>query len=313
MKRLIPVLLLALLLTACAYLPHAPAQSTQPSTEQVTLPPETTVPETTALRTGFITEQGVTRYRKEDGSFHTGWLEEDERRYYLNEEGVLQTGWLQLDGQRFYLQPDGAVTRGSAQIDGETWFFAASGAELPMVNPWTFMHEGYTPDLVDTENGYRVDSSCAEALLQMLHDCRDAGFDAQITSAYRDNDTQVFLYDRKVNYFLSLGYDRQTAEKEAGTIIAVPGTSEHQLGLAVDLVDSSYWVLDEAQENTPAQKWLMEHCWEYGFILRYPNEKSAVTGIIYEPWHYRYVGVEVAQTLKDTGLCLEEYLLSLQT
>jgi D-alanyl-D-alanine carboxypeptidase len=92
---------------------------------------------------------------------------------------------------------------------------------------------------------------------------------------------------------------------------ARPGTSEHQLGLAVDFVDTRYWTLDEKQAELPAQKWLMEHCWEYGFILRYPSEKSEITGIIYEPWHYRYVGREIALEIRDAGLTLEEYLETL--
>lgn len=94
--------------------------------------------------------------------------------------------------------------------------------------------------------------------------------------------------------------------------MAVPGTSEHQTGLAVDLVASSYQVLDRKQEQTAEQKWLMEHCWEYGFILRYPSDKSAVTGIGYEPWHYRYVGRETSKAIQDSGLCLEEYLTALE-
>ena len=88
----------------------------------------------------------------------------------------------------------------------------------------------------------------------------------------------------------------------------MPGTSEHQLGLAVDIVDISNQHLDASQENTAVQKWLMEHSWEYGFILRYPNEKSEITGIIYEPWHYRYVGREDAEQIHTLGVCLEEYL-----
>ena len=79
-------------------------------------------------------------------------------------------------------------------------------------------------------------------------------------------------------------------------------------GLAVDLVDASYQVLDEAQASTPAQQWLMAHCWEYGFILRYPAEKQDITGIIYEPWHYRYVGRDHAQAIRQSGQCLEEFL-----
>ena len=92
------------------------------------------------------------------------------------------------------------------------------------------------------------------------------------------------------------------------TVVALPGTSEHQLGLALDLVDESYQNLDEGQENTKVQKWLMQNSWRYGFILRYPNDKSSVTGIIYEPWHYRYLGRDMARDVYESGLCLEEFL-----
>lgn len=100
----------------------------------------------------------------------------------------------------------------------------------------------------------------------------------------------------------------EDAKLEAGKIVAVPGTSEHQLGLAVDIVDKYNQVLDENQENTAVQKWLMENCWKYGFILRYPNDKSSITGIMYEPWHYRYVGDAAAKEIYQQGICLEEYL-----
>ena len=88
----------------------------------------------------------------------------------------------------------------------------------------------------------------------------------------------------------------------------MPGTSEHETGLAVDLVDENNQNLDETQEQTAVQQWMIAHSWEYGFVLRYPNGKSDVTGIIYEPWHYRYVGKEAAREIHETGLCLEEYL-----
>ena len=102
--------------------------------------------------------------------------------------------------------------------------------------------------------------------------------------------------------------DRDEAEKEAARHVAVPGTSEHQLGLAVDLVDAEYPYLDDAQARTPTQRWLMEHCHEYGFILRYPTGTTDITGIIFEPWHYRYVGMEVAREIMERGITLEEYL-----
>ena len=92
------------------------------------------------------------------------------------------------------------------------------------------------------------------------------------------------------------------------TVVALPGTSEHQTGLALDIVDAGYQELDEAQENTPVQQWLMRNSWRYGFILRYPTGKSNITGIIYEPWHYRYVGRDAARAIYESGLCLEEYL-----
>ena len=97
-------------------------------------------------------------------------------------------------------------------------------------------------------------------------------------------------------------------ETEAGRQVAVPGTSEHQLGLTVDVVDINNQNLTEEQEKTPTQKWLMANSWRYGFIHRYPNGKSDVTGIIYEPWHYRYVGKDVAQEIFNRGITLEEYL-----
>lgn len=300
MKRFfIFLIVLSFLLIGCIHaLPTGNTENTEDPTE-------------TTPVTGWVKEAEQTLYIQQDGSRHTGWLELDGQRYYLDKDGILQTGWLELDGQRYYLKADGSVTRGKAVIDQTTYYFTSKGVSTLLVNPWNMLPSDYTPDLVDAEDGYIVDSECRDALLQMLADCRKAGHDARITSAYRRHQTQVDLFNRKVNYFLNLGYSEEDARTEAATIIAVPGTSEHQLGLAVDLVDSSHWVLDKTQENTPAQKWLMAHCWEYGFILRYPNDKTEVTGIIYEPWHYRYVGTELALELKASGLCLEEYFAAL--
>ena len=305
MKRFLAIALVLLLLCGCS---SAPAEDTVPRT----VPPEQMTTAAAAAPTepefGWRSGNGVTLYLNADGTYHTGWLDENGKRYYFDQSGILQTGWLTLEGKQYYFHPDGTMARGNVAIDGETFHFASNGTKLLLVNPWTFLPEDYTPDLVEAENGYLVDRSCYEDLMRMLSDCRAAGCNAQICSSYRDNDLQVYLYNRKVNYFLGLGYSEADAKKEAGTIIAVPGTSEHQLGLALDLVDNSYWGLDEAQEDTPAQKWLMANCWNYGFILRYPNEKSQQTGIIYEPWHYRYVGHTVARELYESGQCLEEYL-----
>ena len=169
---------------------------------------------------------------------------------------------------------------------------------LLLVNPWNEIPEGYVDSIetVETEGGYEVDSRVKESLEDMLADCREAGNDPVIISAFRSRETQQHLYDT-------------TANKND---TAVPGTSEHECGLAIDIIDSSSsgWAdpLIKEQEELPAQKWLMENCQNYGFILRYPEDKEDITGIIYEPWHYRYVGEEHAKKIMEGGQCLEEYL-----
>ena len=91
-------------------------------------------------------------------------------------------------------------------------------------------------------------------------------------------------------------------------VIAVPGTSEHHTGLALDIVTPTYQVLDDGYATTDAFKWLYENCADYGFILRYPENTTHITGIIYEPWHYRYVGVEVAKYITENNITFEEYI-----
>ncbi len=179
---------------------------------------------------------------------------------------------------------------------------------LALVNYANKMDPGYTPPLTEVESGYQVDSRAAQALKDMLADGRDAGYDIRICSAYRTWEKQESLYSNKVQEYIKTGMEEKDARTEAAKTVAVPGTSEHQLGLAADLVAEGYQILDEKQEERPEQQWLMEHCQEYGFILRYPSGKTDITGIIYEPWHYRYVGEKAAREIMDQGLCLEEYL-----
>lgn len=182
------------------------------------------------------------------------------------------------------------------------------GWQLLLVNRWHSLPEDYSLQLVELRNGFQVDERCYPDLQAMMDACRAEGLSPVICSAYRPREYQERLYQAETERWLARGYSRDSAEAEAGKSVAVPGTSEHQLGLAVDIVDISNQRLDASQENTAVQKWLMEHSWEYGFILRYPNDKSEITGIIYEPWHYRYVGRKYAEELYRLGLCLEEYL-----
>ena len=179
---------------------------------------------------------------------------------------------------------------------------------LILVNKWNLLPENHNPSLTQLKNGHAIDERAYPDLQNMMDDCRAAGLNPLICSSYRTMDKQKKLYKNKVGEYLAQGYSQEDAEAAAGELVAVPGTSEHQLGLALDIVDVANQVLDERQENTEVQKWLMKNSWKYGFILRYPTDKSDITGISYEPWHYRYVGKEAAKEIYEAGICLEEYL-----
>lgn len=192
--------------------------------------------------------------------------------------------------------------------DADAWTPEDARWMLRLVNPWNRMPDGYVPELVTLTNGQQVDARCYPALQQMMDDCRAAGLKPIICSSYRPWETQVRLFNTDVEKYKQQGMTQEQAEAETAKSVAVPGTSEHQLGLAVDIVDQSYQLLHETQQDTPAQQWLMANCWRYGFILRFPKDKESVTGITYEPWHYRYVGEEAARAITESGMCLEEYL-----
>ncbi|MCI8366160.1 MAG: M15 family metallopeptidase [Eggerthellaceae bacterium] len=166
------------------------------------------------------------------------------------------------------------------------------------------------PQLTDLpQKGQTIDSRVYADLMALLEAAEAAGVPPVICSAFRPYEYQQQLFANRVERCeTEEGLEGEAAEKEAAFWVARPGASEHQAGLAVDLIDQDYTELDEAQENTETQQWLIAHCAEFGFILRYPTDKSAVTGIGYEPWHYRYVGREFAPAITESGLCFEEWL-----
>jgi D-alanyl-D-alanine carboxypeptidase len=283
-----------------------PEEQTNPSQET---PGET---ENTSLY-GWQEENGQRYYVNQDGTRATGWLELEGKRYLLDEAGYTKSGWIQEDGKDLYLKADGSVATGKVEIDGKTHFFTSAGAPILLVNPWNYLPEDYAPDLVPlgldvSVEGSQVDRSCYDALVDMINGCNAVCPEVTVISSFRSVEYQVGLYNKKVQYFRDLGYGEAEAKAKAATIVAVPGTSEHHTGLAVDIIDTRLWALEEEQADLPAQQWLMENSWRYGFILRYPDGTTKWTGIIYEPWHYRYVGRELAAELYELDLCLEEYL-----
>ena len=190
-----------------------------------------------------------------------------------------------------------------APVITNDWAMTLVNWETPLPDYFTI------PALTELRNDQAIDSRAYPALQTMMDDARAAGLQPLICSSLRTWGDQEQLFEQEVQNWLTQGYVREDAEAQAAMWVARPGTSEHQTGLAVDIVDMSYQILDQGQENTAVQKWLMAHCAEYGFVLRYPAGKSGLTGVNYEPWHYRYVGIDAAKEIMAGGLCLEEYLL----
>lgn len=213
---------------------------------------------------------------------------------YIDENGLLQ------------FKTDGHYVQASSYSNGDVpW-------ALRLVNDWNPMPKGYDEALEmvmvqPNANNQPVDARMAEDLKKMLE--AGAAYNIGIQSAYRSAAKQDSLYWRKVNEYKSRYSDPVQLQSEAGEVVKRPGYSEHNLGLAVDLYGSGDHSLTSKFENTAAFKWLIEHCADYGFILRFPKGKEAITGVIYEAWHFRYVGdAATAHAIMDNGLCLEEYL-----
>lgn len=173
-----------------------------------------------------------------------------------------------------------------------------------LVNGKNPIPEGYEVQLVEVENGHKVDHRIADALTQMLADARADGILPRITSSFRTDEDQRAIMQEYIDDYLAQGYTQEEAEAEARNWVALPGTSEHQIGLAVD-ISTADW---NKQSAYIVWEWLENNCTRYGFILRYTEEWASITGTSPEPWHFRYVGVEAAKEIAAMGVCLEEYL-----
>lgn len=184
---------------------------------------------------------------------------------------------------------------------------------LALVNEDNPLSEDFEPETAEADGGYLFDIRAVEPLRALLQAGREAGLDLVVTSGWRSWAYQEQLFEDKVARVMAeTGLERAEAEEIAADEVARPGTSEHQLGLAVDIISNAHPDLDEGWAETEEAVWLNEHCAEYGFILRYPPDKSDITGIVWEPWHFRYVGEEAAVYIMENDLCLEEYLAAPQ-
>ena len=206
-----------------------------------------------------------------------------------------------IDGQDSGIWVQNARNDGAA---GEVMQINTSDMErnLILVNGWNPVPDNFEVNLVEVEGGERVDRQIYEPLMEMLYDAREANWEQipHVVSGYRTVEKQQQLYDEKIAGYKRQGYSESEAEKMAQEWVAVPGYSEHQLGLAVDINGATYDVY----------LWLQENSYKYGFIFRYQGHKTEITKVAEEVWHYRYVGVEAATEIYEQGICLEEYVES---
>ena len=189
---------------------------------------------------------------------------------------------------------------------------AASGNaddwQLILVNGENWLPEKFSVRTAPVQN-YKVDARVQKPALDMIAAAKEDGVGLLVCSAYRSVEKQTQLFENKIQRVINqYGYDRERAEQAAAAAVARPRTSEHHTGLALDIVTPSYQNLNDGYADTDAAKWLKANAADYGFILRYPKNKEAITGVVFEPWHYRYVGVSAAREIMSRGICLEEFL-----
>lgn len=180
---------------------------------------------------------------------------------------------------------------------------------LILVNKENPLPQDFTIELANVDKTRQVDKRIIEELKEMMQAMKNAGINnIWVQSAYRSVEYQEKLYNNKINEYLKLGLKKEEAESLTLKYINKPGESEHNLGLAVD-----FNRVNEDFKNTKAFKWLSINAKDYGFVMRYPEEKANITGIEYEPWHWRYVGKENAYKMEELDMCLEEYIEYLET
>lgn len=178
-------------------------------------------------------------------------------------------------------------------------------AEPVLINQSNILSEDYIPELIEFDN-YQVHPDLIAPYNQMIAAMEENNLQIYIQSAYRSYNYQLTLFNNRVNRYINQGFSKDEAINKTKCIIAFPGTSEHQTGLAIDItIDGS---LEQSFAQTKEGQWVQENCWNYGFIIRYPEDKTETTGIIFEPWHLRFIGKEHSLKMKELNLCLEEYV-----
>lgn len=204
-------------------------------------------------------------------------------------------------------QYSGEITEQETET-GKEVVFDKNDWRLVLINKQHPIPEDYTFTLGTIKGSMKCDERIIGDLLAMFQAAKEDGVNLVVCSPYRDLSRQEMLFERKIKAYMQKGMSYMEAYSFASQTVTVPGASEHQIGLAIDIISDTYTSLDAGFANTEAGKWLAEHSCEYGFILRYPLGKEYITGIEYEPWHFRYVGKDAATAITEQGICLEEFV-----
>lgn len=207
-----------------------------------------------------------------------------------------------LESQSGFLTENGKTGEVS-----EDYEFDSSDWRLVLVNKQHPIPEGYEFNLGTIKSGMQCDERIIDDLLLMMQAAKEEGVNLVIQSPYRTLGRQEYLFNKKIKAYMGQGLSYMDAYKVASQAVTVPGSSEHQIGLSIDITSDTYTLLNEGFGDTEAGMWLAEHSCEYGFNLRYPRGKEYITSIEYEPWHFRYVGREAAVIMKEENICLEEF------
>lgn len=233
---------------------------------------------------------------------------EDENKYSIDE--ILENSQYTDEISDEYSE-SGADTVSSNDSDSSEPVFHKDDWNLILINKQHPIPDDYNFNLGVITGNLQCDERVIPELLAMLKQAKADNISLLICSPYRSKEYQTQLFDRKIDAYMEQGLSYMDAYKLTSQAVTIPGSSEHQAGLAIDIYTDSYTTLDAGFGNTDAGKWLAAHCSEYGFILRYPEGKEYITGIEYEPWHFRYVGKDAAQIIMEQGITLEEFIDSL--
>lgn len=265
---------------------------------------------------GFVSEASFAPMRFDDGSYD---IENYEELVKLDSTEISEEEYLitEVSNEEDIANLEDLVSNIdekenlSSDIDGSIKAFDKNDWKLLLINKTHTIPDDYTFTLGTIKGSMKCDERILKPLMEMFEAAAKDGVNLTVVSPYRDLSRQEYLFERKMKNYINMGYSYIEAYKISSQAVTVPGASEHQIGLSLDILCDTYKNLDEGFGDTKEGKWIAENSYKYGFILRYPKGKEDVTGIMYEPWHFRYVGVDAATVIYENNETLEEFIESL--